>query len=227
MLLITKHLTQAYAEHGKPGSSPAGCETVWERNPGAMVFSLYTPGLLCVAQEGVTCSEDVLWLMEKGARNRKSAETRMNERSSRSHQVLTVIVDGDNLVTGAQTHGCLHLVDLAGSERTNKSEATGDRLVEANHINSSLSALGDVMAALASKAKHVPFRNSKLTQLLADSLSGQAKVMMFMHIAPEGNSYQETLSTLKFATRVSEITLGQVCALTLPAMEGPYPLSVP
>ncbi|KAL6749349.1 P-loop containing nucleoside triphosphate hydrolase protein [Haematococcus lacustris] len=160
-------------------------------------------------QEGVTCSEDVLWLMEKGARNRKSAETRMNERSSRSHQVLTVIVDGDNLVTGAQTHGCLHLVDLAGSERTNKSEATGDRLVEANHINSSLSALGDVMAALASKAKHVPFRNSKLTQLLADSLSGQAKVMMFMHIAPEGNSYQETLSTLKFATRVSEITLGQ------------------
>ncbi|GFH23042.1 uncharacterized protein HaLaN_20590 [Haematococcus lacustris] len=161
-------------------------------------------------QEVVTSSEDVLRLMDKGARNRKSAETRMNERSSRSHQVLTVIVDGDNLLTGAQTHGCLHLVDLAGSERTTKSEATGDRLVEANHINSSLSALGDVMAALANKSKHVPFRNSKLTQLLADSLSGQAKVMMFMHIAPEASSYQETLSTLKFATRVSEITLGQV-----------------
>jgi kinesin family protein C2/C3 len=63
-------------------------------------------------------------------------------------------------------------------------------MVEANHINSSLSALGDVMSALAQKQKHVPFRNSKLTQLLADSLSGQAKVMMFIHIAPELNSYQ-------------------------------------
>ena len=66
------------------------------------------------------------------------------------------------------------------------------------------------MAALASKNNHVPFRNSKLTQLLADSLSGQAKVMMFMHVAPEGSSHMESISTLKFATRVSEITLGQV-----------------
>ena len=73
-----------------------------------------------------------------------------------------------------------------GSERVGRSEATGDRLEEAKHINRSLSALGDVMAALASKARaHVPFRNSKLTQLLQDSLCGQAKAMMFIHIAPE------------------------------------------
>eukprot|EP00882_Tetradesmus_deserticola_P021984 GHRQ01023848.1.p3 GENE.GHRQ01023848.1~~GHRQ01023848.1.p3 ORF type:complete len:116 (-),score=39.55 GHRQ01023848.1:90-437(-) len=86
----------------------------------------------------------------------------------------------------------------------------GDRLVEAQHINKSLSALGDVMAALASKDRHIPYRNSKLTQLLQDSLQGQAKVMMFMHVSPEDNMYGESVSTLKFAARVSEITLGQV-----------------
>lgn len=86
----------------------------------------------------------------------------------------------------------------------------GDRLVEAQHINKSLSALGDVMAALASKTSHVPYRNSKLTQLLQDSLQGNAKVMMFMHISPEANMFSESISTLKFATRVSQITLGQV-----------------
>ena len=72
--------------------------------------------------------------------------------------MLTVIVDGFNTVTEMTSHGCLHLVDLAGSERVGRSEAQGDRLEEAKHINKSLSAIGDVMSALASKAKHVPFR---------------------------------------------------------------------
>lgn len=72
-----------------------------------------------------------------------------------------------------------------GSERVGKSEATGDRLEEAKHINKSLSALGDVMSALAAKQNHIPFRNSKLTQLLQDSLCGQAKAMTFVHVAPE------------------------------------------
>ena len=78
------------------------------------------------------------------------------------------------------THGV-----STGSERVGRSEAVGERLEEAKHINRSLAALGDVMAALAAKAPHVPFRNSKLTQLLQDSLAGQAKAMMFIHIAPE------------------------------------------
>lgn len=100
----------------------------------------------------------------------------------------------------------MHLTSLCLNMRPH----TGERLKEATNINTSLSSLGDVMAALASKAKHVPFRNSMLTQLLADSLSGQAKVMMFIHIAPEGSSYSESNSTLEFARRVSSITLGQV-----------------
>ncbi|KAL0030034.1 hypothetical protein WJX79_002301 [Trebouxia sp. C0005] len=160
-------------------------------------------------QVKVACTQDVLNVMEIGQRNRSVAETKMNERSSRSHSVLTIIVDGLNNVTGIRTHGCLHLIDLAGSERVGKSEATGDRLEEAKHINKSLSALGDVMSALANKQSHIPFRNSKLTQLLQDSLCGQAKAMMFVHIAPECSSYGESISTLGFGSRVSEITLGQ------------------
>ena len=84
--------------------------------------------------------------------------------------VLTVHVQGTDLGSGAILRGCLHLVDLAGSERVDKSEATGDRLKEAQHINKSLSALGDVVSALSQKSNHVPYRNSKLTQLLQHSL---------------------------------------------------------
>ena len=83
---------------------------------------------------------------------------------------LTVHVQGKDLTTGAILRGCMHLVDLAGSERVDKSEVTGDRLKEAQHINKSLSALGDVIASLAQRNTHVPYRNSKLTQLLQDSL---------------------------------------------------------
>lgn len=87
---------------------------------------------------------------------------------------LTVHVQGRDLTSGTVLRGCMHLVDLAGSERVNKSEVTGDRLKEAQHINKSLSALGDVIASLAQKNSHVPYRNSKLTQLLQDSLGNIA-----------------------------------------------------
>uniref|UniRef100_A0A803P7W7 Kinesin motor domain-containing protein n=1 Tax=Cannabis sativa TaxID=3483 RepID=A0A803P7W7_CANSA len=102
----------------------------------------------------------------------------------------------------------LHLVDLAGSERVDRSEVTGDRLKEAQHINKSLSALGDVIFALAQKSSHVPYRNSKLTQVLQSSLGGQAKTLMFVQLNPDVISYSETMSTLKFAERVSGVELG-------------------
>lgn len=139
------------------------------------------------------------------------------------------------MTSGATLRGCMHLVDLAGSERVDKSEVIGDRLKEAQHINKSLSALGDVISSLAQKNAHVPYRNSKLTQLLQDSLGmccfenhglpfgcnilanhicfnilsgGQAKTLMFVHISPEPEALGETLSTLKFAERVSTVELG-------------------
>ncbi|KAL2231272.1 UNVERIFIED_CONTAM: Kinesin-like protein KIN-14G [Sesamum indicum] len=153
-------------------------------------------------------TDDVINLMNLGHKNRAVGSTAMNDRSSRSHSCLTVHVQGRDLTSGAVLRGCMHLVDLAGSERLDKTEAVGDRLKEAQHINKSLSALGDVIASLAQKQTHVPYRNSKLTQLLQDSLGGQAKTLMFVHISPEYDALGETLSTLKFAERVSTVELG-------------------
>ncbi|XP_038683682.1 kinesin-like protein KIN-14I isoform X1 [Tripterygium wilfordii] len=156
----------------------------------------------------VSSTSDVIDLMNLGQRNRAVGATALNDRSSRSHSCLTVHVQGRDLTSGTVLRGCMHLVDLAGSERVDKSEVTGDRLKEAQHINKSLSALGDVIASLAQKNPHVPYRNSKLTQLLQDSLGGQAKTLMFVHISPELDSIGETISTLKFAERVSTVELG-------------------
>ncbi|KAB5527409.1 hypothetical protein DKX38_021256 [Salix brachista] len=156
----------------------------------------------------VSSTDDVIDLMNLGQRNRVVGATALNDRSSRSHSCLTVHVQGRDLASGATLRGCMHLVDLAGSERVNKSEVTGDRLKEAQHINKSLSALGDVIASLAQKNPHVPYRNSKLTQLLQDSLGGQAKTLMFVHISPEPDALGETISTLKFAERVATVELG-------------------
>ncbi|XP_061337645.1 kinesin-like protein KIN-14F [Gastrolobium bilobum] len=156
----------------------------------------------------VNCTQDVLDLMRIGQRNRAVGATALNERSSRSHSVLTVHVRGRDLVSNSILKGCLHLVDLAGSERVDKSEVVGERLKEAQHINRSLSALGDVISALAQKSPHIPYRNSKLTQVLQDSLGGHAKTLMFVHINPELNALGETISTLKFAERVASIELG-------------------
>ncbi|CAN0889089.1 Kinesin-like protein KIN-14I [Linum grandiflorum] len=156
----------------------------------------------------VSSTSDVIDLMNLGHRNRAVGATALNDRSSRSHSCLTVHVQGKDLTSGNILRGCMHLVDLAGSERVDKSEVRGDRLKEAQHINRSLSALGDVIASLAQKNPHVPYRNSKLTQLLQDSLGGQAKTLMFVHISPEPDAVGETISTLKFAERVATVELG-------------------
>ncbi|XP_052874924.1 kinesin-like protein KIN-14F [Gossypium arboreum] len=122
--------------------------------------------------------------------------------------ILTVHVHGKELVSGTIFKGSLNLVDLAGSERMDKSKVQGDRLKEAQYINRSLSALGDVISALAQKSTHIPYRNSKLTQILQNSLGGHAKTLMLVHISPEPDAIGETLSTLKFAERVASIELG-------------------
>ncbi|XP_054821102.1 kinesin-like protein KIN-14P [Prosopis cineraria] len=156
----------------------------------------------------VKSTSDVMDLMDIGLKNRASSATAMNERSSRSHSVVSIHVRGTDVKSGSSLFGNLHLVDLAGSERVDRSEVTGDRLKEAQHINKSLSALGDVIFALSQKSSHIPYRNSKLTQLLQSSLGGQAKTLMFVQVNPDVNSTSETLSTLKFAERVSGVELG-------------------
>ncbi|OMO79536.1 hypothetical protein CCACVL1_13605 [Corchorus capsularis] len=175
------------------------------------IWSTTQPNGLAVPEasmHSVKSTADVLELMNIGLMNRAVGATALNERSSRSHSVLTVHVRGTDLKTNSVLRGSLHLVDLAGSERVDRSEATGDRLREAQHINKSLSALGDVIFALAQKNAHVPYRNSKLTQVLQSSLGGQAKTLMFVQLNPDVESYSETISTLKFAERVSGVELG-------------------
>jgi kinesin family protein C2/C3 len=148
-------------------------------------------------------------LIQRASSNRSEGRTNMNQHSSRSHMILYVIVRTVNLQTGLKTFGKLSLVDLAGSERLDKSGATGDMLIETVHINKSLSALGDVICSLSSSAGHVPYRNSKLTFLLQDSMTGQAKVLMFVCVSPASYNTSETLSSLQFATRARGVSLGQ------------------
>ena len=122
--------------------------------------------------------EDAYALLERAAGARATARTACNEHSSRSHSVFVLRVAGTHAESGEAACGSLTLVDLAGSERVKESGVCGARLKEAQQINKSLSALGDVIAALAAKERHVPFRNSKLTALLQPSLGGSAKALM-------------------------------------------------
>ncbi|RUS84642.1 hypothetical protein EGW08_007614, partial [Elysia chlorotica] len=133
----------------------------------------------------------------------------MNERSSRSHCLLCISVSGENWVTATRTRGRLNLVDLAGSERLSRSQADGERLREAKHINRSLACLGDVIHALRSHCRHVPYRNSKLTYLLQHSLGGDSKTLMIVQVAPGNQNVRETLCTLTFGQRVSAVKFGQ------------------
>jgi kinesin family member C2/C3 len=156
------------------------------------------PGLTIVR---VNSLQDVVQLLGIADKFRTSASTNMNEHSSRSHMMLTVYVQSENRSTGAVSRGKLNLVDLAGSERLNKSGATGTALKEAQNINKSLSALGDVIAARAAKQGHIPFRNSTLTYLLQDSLSQDSKTLMFVCISPVVYNAEETFCSLNFAAR--------------------------
>jgi len=147
-------------------------------------------------------------VMQAGKKNRSVGATLMNQSSSRSHSIFTIIVEcceigGDK---GSIRVGKLNLVDLAGSERQAKTGATGDRLKEATKINLSLSALGNVISALVdARSSHIPYRDSKLTRLLQDSLGGNTKTVMCANCGPADYNYDETLSTLRYANRAKNI----------------------
>ncbi|XP_058062945.1 osmotic avoidance abnormal protein 3 [Anopheles bellator] len=173
-----------------------------------------------IAGEGVTIQnlslhtvhgmKECIELLEMGAKNRKVGATLMNIESSRSHSIFTISLEQmSTSVSGegaAIKRGKLNLVDLAGSERQSKTGATGERLKEATKINLSLSALGNVISALVDgKTKHIPYRDSKLTRLLQDSLGGNTKTLMIACISPADYNYDETLSTLRYASRAKNI----------------------
>lgn len=157
----------------------------------------------------VNNADDMDKVMTLGNKNRSVGATNMNEHSSRSHAIFSITAECSEKGIDGQQHvrvGKLHLVDLAGSERQAKTGSTGQRLKEATKINLSLSTLGNVISALVDgKSTHIPYRNSKLTRLLQDSLGGNSKTMMCANIGPANYNYDETISTLRYANRAKNI----------------------
>ena len=144
-------------------------------------------------------------MLQEAQKNRSVAATKANERSSRSHSIFILKLVGENSATGERCEGTLNLVDLAGSERLKHSQAEGERMKETQNINKSLSCLGDVIEALGKGSGHIPYRNSKLTHLLQYSLGGNSKTLMFVMVSPLETHLKETLTSLRFATKVRTI----------------------
>uniref|UniRef100_A0A672I6F9 Kinesin-like protein n=1 Tax=Salarias fasciatus TaxID=181472 RepID=A0A672I6F9_SALFA len=169
-------------------------------------FGVYVKDLSSVVTKNATEIEHV---MNIGNQSRSVGFTNMNERSSRSHAIFVITVECSEAGPDGEDHirvGKLNMVDLAGSERQSKTGAKGKRLKEAAKINLSLSALGNVISALVDgKSTHVPYRDSKLTRLLQDSLGGNAKTVMIATVGPSHKNFDETLATLRYASRTKKI----------------------
>jgi len=162
-----------------------------------------------LASKSVDSKEATRALVQQGNANRAVGVTNLNDQSSRSHMLVTLVVLTTNRKTGTRHVGKLSLVDLAGSERLSKTGASGDTLKEAQSINKSLSALGNVLNTLARKEAHVPYRDSKLTYLLQDSLGGNSKTLMLVAVGPASENSAETVNSLNFASRAKAVVLGK------------------
>uniref|UniRef100_H2ZLU2 Kinesin-like protein n=1 Tax=Ciona savignyi TaxID=51511 RepID=H2ZLU2_CIOSA len=166
---------------------------------------VYVKDLLSFVTKSV---KEIEHVMNVGNQNRSVGATNMNEHSSRSHAIFVITIECSEDGLDGKNHirvGKLNLVDLAGSERQTKSGATGERLKEATKINLSLSALGNVISSLVDGRGHIPYRDSKLTRLLQDSLGGNAKTVMVANIGPASYNSDETLTTLRYANRAKNI----------------------
>ncbi|KAE8382297.1 P-loop containing nucleoside triphosphate hydrolase protein [Aspergillus bertholletiae] len=164
---------------------------------------VYVKGLLEVYVSSV---QEVYEVMRRGGTARAVAATNMNQESSRSHSIFVITVTQKNLETGSAKSGQLFLVDLAGSEKVGKTGASGQTLEEAKKINKSLSALGMVINALTDgKSTHIPYRDSKLTRILQESLGGNSRTTLIINCSPSSYNDAETISTLRFGVRAKAI----------------------
>ncbi|KAJ2653418.1 hypothetical protein IWW40_000472 [Coemansia sp. RSA 1250] len=164
---------------------------------------VYVKGLMEVF---VSSIDEVYQVMRQGAKNRVVAYTNMNAESSRSHSIFQITIEQKDTVSGKTKMGRLFLVDLAGSEKVGKTGATGQTLEEAKKINKSLSALGMVINALTDgKSTHIPYRDSKLTRILQESLGGNSRTTLIINCSPSSFNAAETVSTLRFGMRAKSI----------------------
>ncbi|EGB09302.1 hypothetical protein AURANDRAFT_5071, partial [Aureococcus anophagefferens] len=157
-----------------------------------------------VERRAVATADDALRLFRAGARRRAARSTAKNGASSRSHAVYTLELSRD--VGGATVASKLHVVDLAGSERLDESRASGAGAREAARINASLSALGNVVAALEKRRAHVPYRDSNLTRLLQDSLGGSSYTAVLCCVHPGAGEAANATAALRFASRLRSVT---------------------
>ena len=206
---LTSRLSRVQVRDLLHPDTPSKNISIRERADGAILVS-------GIYEEPCPQAEDLERALDRGALCRATGATRMNAASSRSHAIFTIIVEQRRLSPGPgecpYVNAKFHLVDLAGSERNKKTDATGQRFREAVHINSGLLVLGNVINALAerdhkhSKGRtHVPYRDSKLTRLLQDSLGGNAKTCMVACVSTADSSLEETVNTLKYAERARAI----------------------
>lgn len=164
---------------------------------------VYVKGL---SEYYVSNADEVFSILEQGQLNRAVASTKMNTESSRSHSIFLFTIQQRNTENGTTKSGSLYLVDLAGSEKVGKTGASGQTLEEAKKINKSLSALGMVINALTDgKSSHVPYRDSKLTRILQESLGGNSRTTLIVNCSPVAYNAEETLSTLRFGVRAKSI----------------------
>lgn len=164
---------------------------------------VYVKGLLEIYVSSV---QEVYEVMRRGGTARAVAATNMNQESSRSHSIFVVTITQKNVETGSAKSGQLFLVDLAGSEKVGKTGASGQTLEEAKKINKSLSALGMVINSLTDgKSTHIPYRDSKLTRILQESLGGNSRTTLIINASPSSYNVEETLGTLRFGVRAKAI----------------------
>ncbi|MCJ1417567.1 Kinesin heavy chain [Xylographa parallela] len=164
---------------------------------------VYVKGLLEIYVSSV---QEVYEVMRRGGAARATAATNMNQESSRSHSIFVVTITQKNVETGSAKSGQLFLVDLAGSEKVGKTGASGQTLEEAKKINKSLSALGMVINSLTDgKSTHIPYRDSKLTRILQESLGGNSRTTLIINCSPSSYNSEETLGTLRFGVRAKAI----------------------
>ena len=169
----------------------------------------------------VTNWEQVTALLQKGSMVRATGSTAMNDRSSRSHALVQLLLSQEEVIGTVgkkdifrKRSSRINLVDLAGSEKISKSKVEGVGLTEATNINKSLTTLGRIIDALIDHSPYVPYRDSVLTMLLSDSLGGNARTTMLATLSPTWNNFEETLSTLRYASRARKVVnVVKVCVV--------------